>query len=68
MSYDLALPPPAPPSPLPSVSSTAATHRKSEKERHLAGGGGGDLVETEPNHTIKCFLDIIHYSLYCIYE
>jgi hypothetical protein len=32
------LPHPLPP--LPSVSSTAAIHRKSEKERHLAGGGG----------------------------
>jgi hypothetical protein len=44
------------------------THRKTEKERQLADGRGGEeVVGEEPNHTTAARkpgpLKIIHYSL-----
>ncbi len=47
-SYDLAARPPLPP--LPSVS-RPATHGKTDKERQVADGRGGQRVGEEPNHT-----------------
>ncbi len=47
--YDLATPPPPPPH--FRQPTRPASHRKTEKERQLVEGGGGEGAGEEPNHT-----------------